>query len=143
MIVVDACIAAKWYLNEPGSAEAASLVTSATALIAPALIRIEVTGAIVRRYRERKLSAERAREACELWDADLASGAVRLIADDSLLIPARAIAFQIRHTIQDCLYLAAAVEVGSDRLVTADPTFHSRAKGEFPFVELQAQGRPQ
>ncbi len=26
-------------------------------------------------------------------------------------LPARAIAFQIRHAIQDCLYLAAAVEV--------------------------------
>jgi predicted nucleic acid-binding protein len=143
MIVVDASIAAKWYLKEAGSEEAAAILDSADALIAPALVRVEVTGAILRRYREGKLSAERAREACELWDADLAGGAVRLVPDDALIVPARAIAFQIRHTIQDCLYLAAAVEVGSTRLVTADPTFHARAVQAFPFVNLQGAVRPQ
>jgi predicted nucleic acid-binding protein len=143
MIVVDASIAAKWYLHEAGSEEAATLLTSGSVLIAPALIRVEVTGAILRRYRERKLSLERAREACELWDADLAGGALRLVPDETLIIPARAIAFQIRHAIQDCLYLAAAVEAGSAHLVTADPTFHARAVSAFPFVELQAAARTQ
>ncbi len=63
--------------------------------------------------------------------------------DETLIIPARAIAFQIRHTIQDCLYLGAAVEASRARLVTADPTFHARAVPAFPFVELQEWGRPQ
>lgn len=143
MIVVDASIAAKWYLHEPGSEEAAALLTSASVLIAPALIRVEVTGAILRRYRERLLSLERAKEACELWDADLAAGAIRLVSNETLLGPARAIGFQIRHTIQDCLYIAAAVEAGRVRLVTADPTFHTRAAPTFPFVELKAAGRAQ
>ncbi len=143
MIVVDASIAAKWYLNEPGSQEAAALLTADSPLIAPALIRVEVTGAILRRYRESKLSLERAREACELWDADLANGALRLVPDETLIVPARAFAFQIRHAIQDCLYLAAAVEAGRVQLVTADPTFHARAVPIFPFVNLQAAARPQ
>ncbi len=143
MIVVDASIAAKWYLHEPGSAEAASLLTSAAILIAPALIRVEVNGAILRRYREGKLSLERAKEACGLWDADLANGALRLMADVDLIAPARDIAFQIRHTIQDCLYLAAAIESGSARLVTADCTFHTRAVSTFPFVDLQVSTRSQ
>jgi predicted nucleic acid-binding protein len=143
MIVVDASIAAKWYLHEAGSGEAATLLTSATPLLAPSLIRIEVTGAIVRRYREGLLSKERAKEACELWDTDLAAGAVQLVPDETLIIPARAISFQIRHAIQDCLYLAAAVEADHARLVTADPTFHSRATRAFPFVELRAQERKQ
>jgi predicted nucleic acid-binding protein len=143
MIVVDASIAAKWYLHEAGSAEAADILTSATPLLAPALIRVEVTGAIIRRYREGLLSLGRAKEACELWDTDLAGGAVQLVPDDTLLVSARAIAFKIRHAIQDCLYLAAAIEAGRARLVTADPTFHKRATPAFPFVELQAQGRPQ
>jgi predicted nucleic acid-binding protein len=141
MIVVDASIAAKWYLHEAGSTEAAALLTSTSALIAPALIHIEVTGAILRRYREGKLSLERANEACDLWDAALAGGVLRLVPDDTLIASARVIAFQIRHAIQDCLYLAAAVEAGSARLVTADPTFHARAMSAFPFVELQASAR--
>jgi predicted nucleic acid-binding protein len=143
MIVVDASIAAKWYLKEAGSEEAAALLESDDVLIAPALVRLEVTGAILRRYREGKLSVERAKEACELWDADLAGGAVRLLPDEALIVPARTIAFRIRHTIQDCLYLAAAVEVGSNRLVTADPTFHARAVQAFPFVDLRAAARAQ
>ena len=138
MIVVDASIAAKWYLNEPGSEEASALLMSASILIAPALVRIEVNGAILRRYRQGLLSLERAKEACDLWDADLAGGALRLLPDEALIPPARAIAFQIRHAIQDCLYLAAAVESGSASLVTADPTFHARALPAFPFVRLQA-----
>lgn len=141
MIVVDASIAAKWYLNEPGSEEAAALLTSAAVLIAPALVQIEVNGAILRRYREGLLSLERAREACDLWDADLAAGALRLVPDGALIFPARAIAFQIRHAIQDCLYLAAAVETGAASLVTADPTFHARAVSVYPFVDLRASAR--
>src|SRR5438876_12157295 len=132
MIVVDASIAAKWYLHEAGSDVAATLLTSTAVLIAPVLIRVEVTGAVLRRYREGKLSLERAREACDLWDADLAGGALRLVPDETLILPARSIAFQIRHAIQDCLYLAAAVEAGRARLVTADPTFHARAVAAFP-----------
>jgi predicted nucleic acid-binding protein len=143
MIVVDASIAAKWYLNEAGSEQAAALLTSNAILIAPALIRIEVNGAILRRYREGKLSLERAREACDLWETDLAVGVLRLVPDETLIIPARAIAFQIKHAIQDCLYLAVAVEADHSRLVTADPTFHARATPAFPFVELQSSARPQ
>src|SRR3954454_6102830 len=97
MIVVDASIAAKWYLNELGSSEAAALLTSTAVLIAPALIRVEVTGAIIRRYREGKLSSKLAREACDLWDTDLAGGAIRLVPDEELIAPARGIAFQIKH----------------------------------------------
>ena len=143
MIVVDASIAAKWYLHEPGSQEAAAILTSDAVLLAPALIRLEVNGAIIRRYRERKLSLQRAREACELWEADLADGVLRLVADETLIAPARGIAFQIKHAIQDCLYLAAAVEVGKVCLVTADPTFHTRAAKAFPFVDLQATSQLQ
>lgn len=137
MIVVDATIAAKWYLHEPGSAEAAALLTSAVLLIAPALIRIEVTGAILRRYGEGKLSQNLASQACDLWDNDLANGAIRLVPDDALITPARAIAFQIRHALQDCLYLAAATETRATSLVTADAAFHARAAPAFPFIDLQ------
>jgi predicted nucleic acid-binding protein len=71
------------------------------------------------------------------------SGALRLVPDDDLIVPARDSAFQIRHAIQDCLYLAAAVETGSVSLVTADPTFHTRAVTAFPFVDLQVSARSQ
>lgn len=135
--MVDASIAVKWYLHEPGAEQAASLLTSASLLVAPALIRLEVTGAILRRYREDRLSLKRAQEACDLWEQDLAHGALRLAADDAMILSARTIALEIRHALADCLYLAVAVELGATRLVTADSTFHARAKATYPFIDLQ------
>lgn len=143
MIVVDASIAAKWYLNEPGSEEAADLLTSPQPLVAPALIRIEVAGAIIRCYREGILSGERVTEASEMWEADLSRGLVRLIPDEQLLSEARAIAIQIQHAIQDCLYLAAALANRGARVVTADRPFHSRATPSYPIVDLRAAERQQ
>jgi predicted nucleic acid-binding protein len=104
--------------------------------LAPALIRIEVHGAIIRRYREGLLSLERSRQACSEWETALSQGLLRLVPDDNQISAARAFAFEIRHAIQDCLYLAVAAELNA-RLVTADPTFHARAASKFPFVELQ------
>ena len=142
MIVVDASIAAKWYLHEPGSDEAARLLTSNAILIAPALIRIEVNAAIIRRYREGRLSKELASDAAELWEADLAVGSIRLVPNDGLIPMAKTIAFQLRHALQDCLYLAAAIETKAERLVTADATFHERAKKTYSQLELQHYARP-
>jgi len=87
MIVVDASIAAKWYLNELGSKEAAALLTSASVLIAPALVRIEVNGAILRRYREGLLSLERAREACDCGTQTLQPVRSGLCPTESLSFP--------------------------------------------------------
>src|SRR5579871_3022186 len=103
MIVVDASVAAKWYLNEPGSEAAALLLEGDQPLFAPALIRIEVASAITRPFREGKLSEQRAREACELWLNDLAAGVVKLVPDDTLFEAAKDLAFRIRHSVQDCL----------------------------------------
>lgn len=138
MIVVDASIAAKWYLNEPGSEEAAALLTSPRPLVAPALIRIEVAGAVLRCCREGLISRERAVEVCEQWEADLALGAVRLIPDEDLLPKARTLALDIRHAIQDCLYLAAALSNPGARVVTADRPFHRRAAPAYSIVDLLA-----
>jgi predicted nucleic acid-binding protein len=143
MIVVDASVAAKWYLHEQGSEDASALLTTPQPLVAPSLIRVEVTGAIVRRHREGLLSRERVFEACELWEADLARGAVRLIPTPQLLPAARRIAVDIRHPIQDCLYLAAALANHGVPLVTADRKFHDRAGPAFPFVELRGAAWPQ
>jgi predicted nucleic acid-binding protein len=48
MIVVDANVAAKWYLPELGSEAALELMDGASPLFAPDLIRLEVLAAITR-----------------------------------------------------------------------------------------------
>jgi predicted nucleic acid-binding protein len=135
MIVVDASVAVKWYLNEPGSDEAAALLTTPGLLCAPELIRVEVPGAIVRAFRVNRLSEQRTREALGLWDRDLGEGVVKLLPDALLLPAALDHAIRLRHAVQDCLYLSAAVR-GEGRLVTADGPFYRRAREQFPVIEL-------
>jgi len=137
MIVVDASVAAKWYLNERGSDTAALLLQGEQPLFAPALIRIEVAAAITRHYREGKLSEKRAREACQLWLEDLSAGIVKLLPNETLFEAAKEMAFQLRHPLQDCLYLAGSVQFNG-RLVTADETLYKRARTQFSSMELLA-----
>ena len=135
MIVVDASVAAKWYLNEPGSDAAAGLMTAPELLYAPELIRVEVPGAIVRAYRRDRLSEQRTRDALGLWARDLEEGVVKLLPDDMLLPAALDHAIALRHAVQDCLYLSAALH-GGGRLVTADEPFYRRASPQFATIEL-------
>jgi predicted nucleic acid-binding protein len=46
MIVVDASVAVKWFIPEAGEEAAAKLLGGKKRLIAPALIRLEVTGTL-------------------------------------------------------------------------------------------------
>lgn len=126
MRVVDASVAAKWFLVESDSDKALSLLENGHQLLAPSIIRVEVFGAISRRFREGQLPEAEAREACAAWKAFLSSEYVRLISTAELLEQAVKLSFDCRHAVPDCLYLAAAARLGA-QLVTSDDTLHKRA----------------
>jgi predicted nucleic acid-binding protein len=124
MLVVDASVAVKWFLDEPGDREARALVERSEALIAPELIVAEVLNAIWKRLLA--------------GDADIRQGprvaAVlpKVLAQIRSLGPlaARAleIAAELRHPAYDCFYLALAEERRT-QLVTADRRLISRLAG--------------
>lgn len=126
MIVVDASVAVKWFLPEPGSSAARDLLFSADKLIAPALIRVEVAAAITRKVRLAEISAAEAEAACALWMDALSKGVITLSPDGEDLMAAVALALRLRHPLQDCLYLAAA-QRREGFVITADPKFAERA----------------
>lgn len=135
MIVVDASVAVKWLWPEPGDQEAATYLESGPRLCAPASIRIEVAGAALRRFRENKMDESEARSVCGLWDRIIRNGGVRLIPVDDLFDAAVAYAFLARHSLADCLYLAAAQDQDAT-LVTADEKLYSRGKKVYNKIEL-------
>ncbi|QVL30802.1 type II toxin-antitoxin system VapC family toxin [Telmatocola sphagniphila] len=136
MIVVDASVVVKCYLPEVGSAEALSVITGREKLIAPQLLRLEVHSAIIRHYRENALSREEVERHSSAFERHLITRKhVELYPDDNQLSLARKIALDLRHPIQDCLYLALAVEQGAS-LLTADDKFHSKAGKTFDHVKL-------
>jgi predicted nucleic acid-binding protein len=139
MIVVDASVAAKWFLPEIGSAAAVELQEGPDQLIAPDLIRMEVAGSITRRMRvdkkEERLAADVALSRCAKWFRLLDEATVSLIPEAELLQEAVKLSVEIKHTLQDCMYLAAARGLNA-RLVTADRPFHGRAVRFYKHIEL-------
>ncbi len=131
MIVVDASVAAKWFLPEPGEAAAQELLSSGQKLVAPALIRVEVAAAITRKVRLKEIQSQDAASAVQLWLRALVDGVVTLVADESDIEQAVKLALELRHSLQDCLYLALAVRLAVP-LVTADEKFAGRAGAFYP-----------
>lgn len=126
-IVIDASVAVKWFVPEPGDAAAQKILAGDEPLIAPALIRIEVTGAFIRQYRRAVLPEEAARAAHEAWEQMLSEGTIRLVADAELYEEAVRYAFAARHDLPDCLYVALAKRFGAS-IVTADAALFERGK---------------
>jgi len=133
MIVVDASVAVKWLLPEPGH-ELAHQLGAREDLAAPALIRTEVAAAIARKARLREIQMNRALEALEIW-AGVLAGDVQLSADADDLPRALQLAVELDHPLQDCLYLALAERL-EVRMVTADKKFAAKARIAHARVEV-------
>jgi predicted nucleic acid-binding protein len=126
MIVVDASVAAKWYLDEPGKEEAAALLDDIEPLAAPEIVGVEVASAIARRARLGQISADDALRLLAEWQASLDDELIRLESWRTDLEQGCRLACELRHALADCLYLAVAIRLDAF-LVTADRTFARRA----------------
>lgn len=133
LIVVDASVAVKWVLEEPGSVEAVNLLAGGDRLHAPDLVTVEVTGAITRAFRNDRLNKAGVETALDAWADKLRDNTVELVPNDLYLRRAAEISCALRHPIPDCLYLALAKRLGAE-LVTADGTFAGRATAVWPRV---------
>ena len=139
MIVVDASVAAKWFLPEKGSSAALALQEGPSQLAAPDLIRMEVAAAITKRVRAEnekdRLPPEEAIERCGKWFRRLDQGILVLVPEHELLGEAIKLSVDCKHSLQDCLYLAAARHLAAP-LVTADEPFHRRIKSYYKKISL-------
>jgi predicted nucleic acid-binding protein len=133
--VVDASVAIKWLLPEPGSDEAQSLLDSGENLAGPGLITVEVAAALTRKSRLKEISPQDADAALGLWLQSLADGLVEIIRDEEDLRGAFRIAMALNHRLQDCVYLALSERLQA-RLVTADAQFERKARHVYPEIRL-------
>ena len=125
MRVVDASVAAKWFLTEADSDVALALLDVGEGLIAPSVIRNEAAGAVLRCCRNGHLGEPKARAALDAWSRLLDGGLVALVPEQQIISRAVDLAFALRHPLADCLYLAEAANMDL-RLVTADGPLHDR-----------------
>ncbi|WP_375493328.1 type II toxin-antitoxin system VapC family toxin [uncultured Nostoc sp.] len=127
MIVVDASVSVKWFINEVGSDKATSLLQGLKKLIAPQIIRIEVSSALLRLYRMNILLHPDAVALLQEWHEALQSQVITLEDNATDIKVAESIALEHRHTLPDCIYIAVALRLQIP-LVTADMVQAEKAK---------------
>jgi predicted nucleic acid-binding protein len=120
MIIVDASVAVKWVVSEPGSDDAVALLRRP--LGAPVLWLSEACNALWAKVMRRQLNPEEAQGQA----ADLADAPVTPIALPGLLPVAMRLALELEHPIYECFYLSAAVQKDT-YVMTADRRFFERA----------------
>lgn len=127
MIVVDASIAAKWFLDEQQSQAAYVFLTRFEGeLYGPDLLGVEVCRAIVAAANARRVTGARARAAVDRWLEPVEQGDIPLYpTDDAEMRIAVNLAIELGHPLKDCIYLALADRLGCP-LVTADVKFRDR-----------------
>jgi len=123
MKVVDASVALKWFLIEPGDAEAVRLANKGN-LIAPELLLAEVCNAVWKAVRQGRLSEFQATHIAQVLPTYFDA----LIPLRQLAERATEIALALNHPVYDCFYVALAEQAAS-KLVTADRRLLERTQG--------------
>ena len=139
MIVVDASLAVKWFLPEPGAEAAAALLLEQDEIAGPDMLAVEVHATLVRGANMIKSNRVEAETAIQRFQAMIESGEVTLIRSlPNQIERAASLAIDLGHPLKDCIYLALAMEMGCD-LVTCDARFAEKAKGVWDRVRVLAE----
>ena len=117
--VVDASVAIKWVVDEPGTEQA--LLLRQHRLVAPDLLIPECANILWKKVRRKELSEAEAMLAARL----LQRAEIDLEPMRGLLEPATRLAIALDHPAYDCIYLALA-EALSCAMVTADEQLYRR-----------------
>ena len=121
MNVVDASVVVKWFVVEPGHAEALSFLKAGQDMIAPDFLLLETANVLRRKWKRGELSQRQWREI----GATLPRYFSRLVPLESVMDAAVDLSIRLDHPVYDCLYLAVAV-VERCVLITADDVFSRR-----------------
>ena len=122
-LIVDASVAVKWVVDEPGSDQALSLYADEDDLVAPTLILAEVGNALWKKYRKALVTERQVKLALD----SLPRFFDRLCELPDLAPRAGELALRLDQPIYDCFYLALA-ERETAALVTADARLFAAAR---------------
>lgn len=136
MIVVDASLAVKWFLPEPGAEAAAALLLEQDEIAGPDMLAVEVHATLVRGANMVKSNRVEAETAIRRFQAMIELGEVTLMRSlPNQIERAANIAIDLGHPLKDCLYLVQAMEMDCE-LVTCDARFAEKAKGVWARVRV-------
>ena len=137
-LVVDASVAAKWFLAEEHSDRASQLRSSGDQLIAPDLLHIELAN-VINQWRRRSIISEPVASALA---GGLSTLNIELAASLPLLPEAFRLAATYDRSIYDSLYIALALRERC-QFVTADERLYNSIAGALPGTMLWVGDLPQ
>ena len=139
VLVVDACVAIKWFVPEDEATTACELLSTDTKFHAPDVILIEVANALWKNARRGHIPAESATIAMERLPRFFAE----LVPFESLRRRTLELALALDHPVYDCAYLACALHY-KQCLITADTKLAAKlaAAGYHDRVLLLSDWRP-
>lgn len=123
-LVIDASVALKMFVDEPGSDDAVRLLSSGEPLVAPDLVVAELCNAAWRLWRLGELTERQTDIIAEKAPMLFAER----VAHEVLSSMATHMAVALAHPAYDCFYLALA-ELRDCQVVTADRRFSRRVHG--------------
>ncbi|CAI4032371.1 Ribonuclease VapC [Nitrospira tepida] len=115
MWVVDASVAVKWFIEEPGWPAARAVLARGESLLAPDLIVVEASNTAWKKVKRQEMTSEQG----EAMVRAIPLFFDRLTPSGSLAARAYVLANQLNHPVYDCLYLALA-ESEAVELITDD-----------------------
>lgn len=122
-IVVDASVAAKWFLPELHADRALRLFSGRQSLIAPDLLIAEFGNILWKQVRRQTISADEASQMI----GDMRQLPVQIVSSGPMIGAALQLAILTDRSVYDCLYLSLAVDRDC-LLVTADERFANSLK---------------
>jgi len=122
VIVVDASVAIKWSVMEPGHGEARALVSSLTPLAAPSIIVPEVANVLRKKAKRGEIEWHQA----ELAVMALPRSIGRLVDVSGWSGRLMALSRRLDHAPYDCCYLLCAADLRA-RLLTEDRVLAGKA----------------
>ena len=137
IVVVDASVAAKWFIPEPGSEAAAALLATPHEFVAPRLLQLELHSVFLKKLRRGMIDSDLAQQA--LRELELAIVAFR--PTEELLDDAWRIAVRFGGSIYDAIYMALARELDA-YLVSADESLIRVAQAADVRCGVLADGLP-
>jgi predicted nucleic acid-binding protein len=135
LYVIDASVAVKWFIPEPETEKARSLLgdynRAVIDLVAPDLLVPEAANVFWKRAERGEITGQEARDNL----TDLLALSIPLVPSTVLAHSALALAHTHRRSVYDCIYLALALERDCD-LVTSDERLCNSIGYAFPRIKV-------